>query len=44
VFVDESFRGFFEFTERGYFVHAALGIPESLYDAMKADLASVSQS
>ena len=33
VFVDESFRGFFEFEERGYFVHAAVGIPESQYDA-----------
>ena len=41
VFVDESFRGFFEFEERGYFVHAAVGIPESQYDAMKSAVAPV---
>ena len=36
VFIDESFRGFFEFREQGYFAHAAVGIPESQYDAMKS--------
>ena len=41
VFVDESFRGFFEFKERGYFAHAAVGIPESQYDAMKSAVAPV---
>jgi hypothetical protein len=41
VFVDESFRGFFEFEERGYFVHAAVGIPESQYGALKAAIAPV---
>ena len=35
VFVDESFDGFFEFRPRGYFVHAAVGIPESRYDTLK---------
>jgi hypothetical protein len=41
VFVDESFRGFFEFEERGYFVHATVGIPESQYDALKERVAPV---
>jgi hypothetical protein len=41
VFFDESFRGFFEFEERGYFVHAAVGIPESQYDALKSAIAPV---
>ena len=41
VFVDESFRGFFEFRERGYFAYAALGIPESQYDGMKSAVAPV---
>lgn len=39
VFVDESFRGFFEFREQGYFAHAAVGIPESQYDGMKSAIA-----
>ena len=41
VFVDESFRGFFEFRERGYFAYAAVGIPESQYDGMKSAVAPV---
>ena len=41
VFVDESFRGFFEFRERGYFAHAAVGIPESQYDGMTSAVAPV---
>ena len=41
MFIDESFRGFFELEERGYFAHAAVGIPESQYDAMKSAVAPV---
>ena len=41
MFVDESFRGFFEFEERGYFVHAAVGIPESQYETLKSAVAPV---
>ena len=41
VFVDESFRGFFEFREQGYFAHAAVGIPESQYDGMTSAVAPV---
>ena len=41
VFVDESFRGFFEFREHGYFAHGLVGIPESQYDGMKAAVAPV---
>ena len=43
LFVDESFRGFFEFEERGYFVHAAVGIPESQYEDLKAEIEPVFQ-
>lgn len=41
VFVDESFRGFFEFDRRGYFVHGAFGVPSEEYDSLKADVADV---
>jgi hypothetical protein len=41
VFVDESFRGFFEFEERGYFVHAAVGIPEAQYDGLRTTIAPI---
>ncbi len=43
VFVDESFRGFFEFSERGYFVHAIVGIPESQHEALSNAMAPVFQ-
>lgn len=39
VFVDESFRGFFELDPRGYFVHATVGIPESQYQEVKDETA-----
>ena len=36
VFVDESFNRFFELDSRfGYFCHAALGIPQSRYEAVR---------
>ena len=38
VFVDESFRGFFEFERRGYFVHGAFGVPEQRYEDLKTAL------
>lgn len=41
VFVDESFRGFFELEPRGYFVHAVVGIPEAQYDALKRTMVPV---
>jgi hypothetical protein len=41
VFVDESFRGFFELDRRGYFVHATVGIPEGRYQAIKDETVPV---
>jgi len=41
LFVDESFSGFFEHQERGYFCHGAVGIPESEYDSFKVGLRPV---
>jgi len=39
VFVDESFRGFFEFDRRGYFVHGTVGIPEERYSDVQREVA-----
>ena len=44
VFVDELFRGFFEFDRRGYFVHAAVGIPEGQYSDLQNDIAPIFQT
>jgi hypothetical protein len=38
VFVDESFRGFFEFDTRGYFAHSAVGVPEPRYELLRTEL------
>lgn len=42
IFLDESFRFFFELTnERGYFCHGAFGIPASEYEGLKEDVAPI---
>jgi len=43
VFIDESFRGFFELVPTGYFAHAAVGVPEREYPALKAALEPIFQ-
>jgi hypothetical protein len=41
IFIDETFRGFFELQQTGYFCHAAVGLPTSEYEAVKAETAPV---
>ena len=41
VFVDETFQGFFELNERGYFCYGVAGIPEAHYEAVTAEFASI---
>ena len=38
VFIDESFLQFFELNSRGYFCHAAVGIPEAEYGALTKEI------
>jgi hypothetical protein len=38
VFIDETFSGFFEMRDRGYFCHAAVGIPEAEYAAVGEEM------
>lgn len=38
VFIDETFLQFFELNTRGYFCHAAVGIPEAEYDDVKEEM------
>ena len=41
VFVDETFQGFFDLNERGYFCYGVAGIPETHYEAVTAEFASI---
>lgn len=41
VFVDESFRGFLELRQVGYFCHAAVGIPQLEYERLKMAVAPI---
>lgn len=43
VFIDETFRSFFELQPAGYFCHAAVGVPAGEYEALRAAVSPIFQ-